>query len=78
MRNSALIRLNKEYEFFTKDPAENYNAYPIKDDLFTWHFTIRGLDETEFENGLYHGIIKLPTAYPYKPPSIMFLNVNIN
>jgi ubiquitin-conjugating enzyme E2 J1 len=46
--------------------------------MFTWHFTIRGPDDSEFEGGLYHGVIKLPTAYPLKPPSIMFLTVKIN
>lgn len=47
----------------------------LKDDLFTWHFTIRGMENTEFEGGFYHGVIKLPNSYPLKPPNLMFLNV---
>jgi ubiquitin-conjugating enzyme E2 J1 len=76
--NTALTRIRKEYEQISKNQSEYFTAYPIKDDLFTWHFTIRGPDGTEFEGGLYHGVIKLPTSYPLKPPNIMFLNVFLN
>lgn len=86
MNNMALTRIRREYEMIRNYPNENFTANPIKvklyqyffklqDDLFTWHFTIRGPDDTEFEGGIYHGVIKLPTSYPLKPPSIMFLNV---
>ncbi len=77
MNNTALVRIKKEYDLMKNEPPENFIAFPVKDDLFTWHFTIRGSDETEFENGLYHGVIKLPTSYPLKPPSIMFLTVTV-
>ena len=59
-----------------KDPSDDFVANPIKDDMFCWHFTIRGPPETEFEGGLYHGVIKLPMNYPNKPPNIMFLTPN--
>ena len=59
-----------------KDPSEDFVANPIKDDMFCWHFTIRGPPDTEFEGGLYHGIIKLPMSYPNRPPNIMFLTPN--
>lgn len=38
------------------------------------HFTIRGADGTDFQGGLYHGRILLPTDYPFKPPNIVFMN----
>ena len=47
-----------------------------KDNLFEWHFTVRGPPDTEFESGLYHGRIILPPEYPFKPPSIMMLTVS--
>lgn len=75
MSTISLTRLNKEYENLTKDPPDNFVAFPIKDDMFCWHFTIRGSDDSDFEGGLYHGVIKLPTAYPHKPPNVMFLTV---
>jgi ubiquitin-conjugating enzyme E2 J1 len=46
-----------------------------QDNIFEWHFTIRGPRETEFEGGVYHGRILLPAEYPYKPPDIVFLTV---
>ena len=58
------------------EPSDDFYANPIKDDMFCWHFTIRGPPDTEFEGGLYHGIIKLPMSYPNRPPSIMFLTPN--
>lgn len=76
MNNTALKRLHKENEMFVKDPPENFTAKPLDNDLFTWHFTIRGPDDSDFENGFYHGVVKLPTTYPYKPPNIMFLTVS--
>lgn len=33
------------------------------------------MEDTEFEGGFYHGVIKLPNSYPLKPPNIMFLTV---
>lgn len=74
MRNQTYSRLKIERDQFIKDPSHEINAYPLKEDIFTWHFTIKGVKETEFEGGFYHGVIKLPTKYPYEPPSIMFLN----
>lgn len=47
-------------------------------DMFEWHFTIRGPPDTEFEGGIYHGRIMLPTDYPFKPPNIMFLTVRLH
>lgn len=67
-------------------PTELYYAQPlevrslllvtcIQDNLFEWHFTIRGPEGSEFEGGIYHGQISLPTEYPMKPPNIMLLTV---
>ncbi|KAK4048728.1 hypothetical protein OIO90_005721 [Microbotryomycetes sp. JL221] len=39
------------------------------DDLFQWHFTIKGPGE-DFEGGVYHGRMVLPSEYPFKPPEI--------
>ena len=76
MSNISLKRIQKEFQNMINDPSEDFYANPIKDDMFCWHFTIRGPPDTEFEGGLYHGIIKLPMSYPNRPPSIMFLTPN--
>ena len=59
-----------------KDPTELYAAQPLEDNIFEWHFTIRGPSDTDFDGGIYHGRIILPAEYPMKPPSITFLTVS--
>jgi len=51
-------------------------AVPLEDNIFEWHFTMRGPKNTEFEGGIYHGKIILPSEYPLKPPDIIFLTPN--
>ena len=60
------------------DPTSQYYARPLEDNLFEWHFTVRGPSETDFEGGIYHGRIVLPTEYPMKPPNIILLTVRIS
>jgi len=75
-RSAATKRLMKEYAELQSSPNYQYTAAPLEDNLFDWHFTIRGPEDSEFENGIYHGRIVLPPQYPYKPPSIYFLTPN--
>ena len=46
-----------------------------QNNIFEWHFTLRGPTETPYEKGLYHGKIVLPSDFPMSPPDIYFLNV---
>lgn len=57
-------------------PTDEYSACPLEDNLFEWHFTVRGPPSTEFEGGLYHGRILLPSQYPMQPPNIILLTVS--
>ncbi|KII63270.1 Ubiquitin-conjugating enzyme E2 J1 [Thelohanellus kitauei] len=57
-------------------PTSEYYACPLEQNIFEWHFTIRGPSQTPFENGIYHGRIIFPTDYPIKPPEIIFLTPN--
>ena len=54
-RNPAVKRLFREAQELRENPDEDFHAAPLEDNLFEWHFTIRGPAETAFENGLYHG-----------------------
>ncbi|XP_054268929.1 ubiquitin-conjugating enzyme E2 J1-like [Macrosteles quadrilineatus] len=74
-KSPAVKRLMRE-AFELKDPTEEYCAHPVDDNLFEWHFTVQGPSGTEFEGGLYHGRILLPTEYPMKPPNIILLTPN--
>ncbi|KAF1744241.1 hypothetical protein MXB_3444 [Myxobolus squamalis] len=58
------------------EPTTEYYASPLNDNLFEWHFTIRGPSQTPYEGGMYHGRIIFPTEYPLKPPEIIFLTPN--
>ncbi|XP_028132740.1 ubiquitin-conjugating enzyme E2 J1 [Diabrotica virgifera virgifera] len=58
------------------NPTEEYFACPLEDNLFEWHFTVRGPPGTEFEGGFYHGRILLPSQYPMQPPNIILLTPN--
>lgn len=51
-------------------------AQCINNNLYEWHFTIRGPEESDYEEGIYHGKIELPVDYPIKPPNIYFLTPN--
>lgn len=71
----AVKRLLKEAQEL-HEPTEEYYTQPLEDNLFEWHFTVRGPPETDFEGGVYHGRIILPSEYPMKPPNIIFLTVS--
>ncbi|CEH17986.1 Non-canonical ubiquitin conjugating enzyme 1 [Ceraceosorus bombacis] len=58
------------------DASTEYTAAPLEDNLFEWHFTLRGAHGTEFEQGIYHGRIILPVEYPFRPPSVILLTPN--
>eukprot|EP00160_Parvularia_atlantis_P016258 Unigene5067_Nuclearia_a/m.15542 Unigene5067_Nuclearia_a/g.15542 ORF Unigene5067_Nuclearia_a/g.15542 Unigene5067_Nuclearia_a/m.15542 type:complete len:317 (-) Unigene5067_Nuclearia_a:139-1089(-) len=75
-RSPAVRRILKEAKELHDDPSDEFVARPLDDDIFEWHFTIRGPPETAFEGGLYHGRIVLPPEYPMKPPSIVLLTPN--
>uniref|UniRef100_A0A3P9MWJ6 Ubiquitin-conjugating enzyme E2 J1 n=1 Tax=Poecilia reticulata TaxID=8081 RepID=A0A3P9MWJ6_POERE len=59
-----------------RDPTEHYHAQPLDDNLFEWHFSVRGPPDSDFDGGVYHGRIVLPPEYPMKPPSIILLTPN--
>uniref|UniRef100_F1L9T2 Ubiquitin-conjugating enzyme E2 J1 n=1 Tax=Ascaris suum TaxID=6253 RepID=F1L9T2_ASCSU len=75
MRSPGVKRLMKEAAEL-RNPTDMYYAQPLKDNLFEWHFTVRGPADTDFDGGIYHGRILLPVDYPMKPPSVILLTPN--
>lgn len=71
---TGVRRLMKE-AMELRQPTEMYHAQPMEDNLFEWHFTIRGTLGTDFEGGIYHGRIIFPADYPMKPPNLILLTV---
>ena len=41
--------------------------------MLEWHFCIEGPAGSPYQGGYYHGIIRFPQEYPFKPPSIRML-----
>lgn len=72
-KSPSLRRIQADIRELALNPSDQYHAAPFENDMFVWHFTIRGADGTDFEGGIYHGRILLPPEYPYKPPHIIFL-----
>jgi len=82
----------REAAELTESPSPDYTATPLDDNLYEWHFTLRGppgagpspspSDPSQasssstpagvFSQGIYHGRIVLPPAYPLRPPSFRF------
>uniref|UniRef100_G3MMK2 UBC core domain-containing protein n=1 Tax=Amblyomma maculatum TaxID=34609 RepID=G3MMK2_AMBMU len=75
LRSPAVKRLMREAQEL-HEATEEYFAQPLEDNLFEWHFTVRGPPESEFDGGVYHGRVILPPDYPMKPPSIILLTPN--
>ena len=77
MKNTAAVkRLMQELKELKENPSAEFTAQPLEDNLFEWHFTLRGPPESSFAGGRYHGRILLPFDYPFKPPNISFLTPN--
>ncbi|CAI2342843.1 unnamed protein product [Caenorhabditis sp. 36 PRJEB53466] len=74
-KSAGVRRLMKE-AMELREPTEMYHAQPMEDNLFEWHFTIRGTLGSDFEGGIYHGRIIFPADYPMKPPNLILLTPN--
>lgn len=74
-RSSGVRRILKEAREL-RSPSELFYASPLEENLFEWHFTIRGPADTCYAGGLYHGRILLPAEYPMKPPNLIMLTPN--
>jgi ubiquitin-conjugating enzyme E2 J1 len=58
VRNTAIKRIQADVRELTKHPSSRYYAMPMEDNMFEWHFTIRGPNGTDFAGGLYHGTVR--------------------
>jgi ubiquitin-conjugating enzyme E2 J1 len=48
----AVKRIAQEARSIQEDPSDFFLAQPLETDLFDWHFTILGPDESAFAGGL--------------------------
>ncbi|GAA5978647.1 hypothetical protein JCM10908_004434 [Rhodotorula pacifica] len=73
VRSAGVRRLLQEAQELERDESTDYAAAPLEDDIFSWHFTVRGPKSSDFEGGVYHGRLVLPSEYPFKPPEVYML-----
>ncbi|MEN2499462.1 MAG: hypothetical protein MHMPM18_003673 [Marteilia pararefringens] len=73
-KNFSVKRLLREFE--EVNLSEDIIVNLVDDNIFDWHFTFEGLDDTAFQEGIYHGRIIFPSNYPLSPPDIIFFNKN--
>uniref|UniRef100_A0A2P2LU66 Uncharacterized protein MANES_03G203400 n=1 Tax=Rhizophora mucronata TaxID=61149 RepID=A0A2P2LU66_RHIMU len=76
LKNPAVKRILQEVKEMQSNPSDDFMSLPLEENIFEWQFAIRGPCDTEFEGGIYHGRIQLPSEYPFKPPSFMLLTPN--
>ena len=69
-------RLINELKKIEESNSPHFYVRPLKDNMYEWHFTLRGIQGSDYEGGLYHGKIVLPDEYPFKAPDLVFLNKN--
>lgn len=66
-------RLKIEYKGLLREPLELISAKPLEENFLEWHFVLRGPPNTEYEAGIYHGVLLIPPEYPMKPPGVKIL-----
>ncbi|KAK9386181.1 ubiquitin-conjugating enzyme/RWD-like protein [Lipomyces mesembrius] len=72
-KNTPTVRRILKEAKELSEPDKDIHAAPTEDNLFEWHFIIRGPPSSPYEDGYYHGRINLPSNYPLAPPSFRFL-----
>ena len=82
---SALKRIKKELNDFYSEPLDNCSIIQRdENNAFELFAFIIGPEFTPYENGIFYLNINLPTEYPFKPPSCIFItkiyhpNINFN
>ncbi|KAJ2492447.1 Ubiquitin-conjugating enzyme E2 6 [Coemansia sp. RSA 2050] len=70
---AAFKRLNKEYLAIQANPTPYIMAKPLESNILEWHYVLRGPPDTPYAGGEYHGKVKFPSDYPYKPPAIQMI-----
>ena len=74
--NQAVKRLLQELAQIEREGPENFYVYGLEENMFQWHFTIRGPVDSPFEKGFYHGKIVFTPGYPFEPPDVYFFTEN--
>jgi ubiquitin-conjugating enzyme E2 J2 len=69
--SQAHKRLQRELIGLQKESPPGIRAKPLESDILQWHYVIEGPTGTPYAGGFYHGLVRFPNEYPFKPPSVM-------
>lgn len=69
------IRLNRELEDLQKNMPEGITAKPETNNIRKWIATIKGPENTPYQNGIFKLQLNFDDSYPMKPPSVKFLTL---
>jgi len=70
---ACLKRLGKELKDLEKNPSEEFEAKPVKDDdLMKWTASLKGPKGSPYEEGVFELDIEFSDTYPMDPPEIKF------
>ena len=64
-------RLQRELQALQRESPPGIHAVPLEADILQWHYVIEGPPGTPYAGGFYHGLVRFPSEYPFKPPSVM-------
>jgi ubiquitin-conjugating enzyme E2 J2 len=76
VNSTALARLRQDYMRLKKDPIPYITAEPLQSNILEWHYIVRGPESSPYTGGMYHGKLKFPPEFPFKPPSIYMITPN--
>jgi len=76
VNSTALSRLRQDYLRLKRDPVPYIVAEPLQNNILEWHYIVRGPESSVYAGGLYHGKLKFPSEFPFKPPSIYMITPN--
>jgi len=60
----------------TRSPVPYIIAKPNMKNILEWHYVLFGPENSVYEGGVYHGVLKFPPEFPMKPPSIIMCTPN--
>mmetsp|Transcript_22552 Transcript_22552/g.24660 ORF Transcript_22552/g.24660 Transcript_22552/m.24660 type:complete len:286 (-) Transcript_22552:171-1028(-) len=66
-------QLSLDIPFQNTSKESGIRLSPLKNNLLEWHFSFTGMKGSDYEDGIYHGVIFLNPEYPRKAPRIAMI-----